>query len=77
MSVGALATDEDAPTVGDPELDGEDTSRDIGESSAEELPESSELFDPSTTVRVVAMQNLVPVVATVGSFLTFELVFFG
>jgi phosphate/sulfate permease len=77
MSVGALATDEDAPTVGDPELDGEDTTRDIGEPSPEDLPESSELFDPSTTVRVVAMQNLVPVVATVGSFLAFELVFFG
>ncbi len=77
MSVGALATDEDAPTVGDPELDGGDTTRDIGAPSSEELPESSELFDPSTTVRVVAMQNLVPVVATVGSFLTFELVFFG
>jgi PiT family inorganic phosphate transporter len=76
VSVGAL-TDDDAPTVGDPERDGEDATREIGARAAEDLPDSSELFDPSTTVRVVAMQNLVPVAATVGSFVAFELFFFG
>nr|WP_243838055.1 inorganic phosphate transporter [Halobacterium sp. R2-5] len=75
VSVGAL-TDDDAPTVGDPEVAGEDATSDIGEDAPEDLPDSSELFDPSTTVRVVAMQNLVPVAATVGSFLAFELAFF-
>ena len=75
VSVGAL-TDDDAPTVGDPELDGEDATSDIGEDTPEDLPDSSELFDPSTTVRVVATQNLVPVAATVASFLAFEFAFF-
>jgi phosphate/sulfate permease len=78
VSVGALTSDGDAPTVGDPGMDdGDVASSDIGEESPEELPDASELFDPATTVRVVAMQNLVPVVATVGSFLAFELFFFG
>lgn len=30
------------------------------------------LFDPETTARIVAMQNLVPIIATVGSYLTFR-----
>jgi len=78
VSVGALSSDEDAPTVGAPGMDdGDGASSDIGEESPEDLPDASELFDPATTVRVVAMQNLVPVVATVGSFLAFELFFFG
>jgi len=31
----------------------------------------SDLFDPGTTVRVILMQNVVPILATVGSYLTF------
>ncbi|PSQ82572.1 MAG: inorganic phosphate transporter, partial [Bacteroidetes bacterium QH_2_63_10] len=34
-------------------------------------PPRSDLFDPGTTVRVILMQNVVPIVATVGSYLTF------
>ncbi len=33
----------------------------------------SDLFDPGTTVRVILMQNVVPILATVGSYLTFFL----
>ncbi|MUV60814.1 inorganic phosphate transporter [Halobacterium sp. CBA1126] len=77
VSVGALTSDEDAPTVGDPAMAGEGATSGIGEESSEDLPDSSELFDPSTTVRVVAMQNLVPLAATVGSYATFEVLFFG
>ena len=36
-------------------------------------PARSELFDPGTTVRVLLMQNVVPILATVGSYLTFFL----
>jgi PiT family inorganic phosphate transporter len=32
----------------------------------------SDLFDPGTTVRVILMQNVVPIFATVGSYLTFS-----
>ena len=39
-----------------------------------EIPQASELFNPSTTVRVVLMQNLVPVLATVSAYLTFRFV---
>ncbi|WP_339105136.1 inorganic phosphate transporter [Haloterrigena salinisoli] len=35
---------------------------------------SSSLFDPATTARVIAMQNVVPIVATVGAFVLFEFV---
>ena len=34
----------------------------------------SELFDPGTTVRVILMQNVVPLLATIGSYATFLLV---
>ncbi|MFW5964621.1 MAG: inorganic phosphate transporter, partial [Natronomonas sp.] len=76
VSVGALTADERSPTVGDPELsarkdemgrDGEVTTE-IGSGDAEGVPQASELFDPSTTARVVLMQNVVPVFATVGAY---------
>ncbi len=63
VSVGALAGDEEGEEL--PE---------IGEEEPEDIPAASELFDPSTTARVVVMQNVVPVIATVGSFLTFRFV---
>jgi phosphate/sulfate permease len=86
MSVDALAEPEDA-TVGS----GADPARADGAPPGETRPEGAppatspdptgsdaeELFDPGTTVRVVVMQNLVPVLATVGSFLAFRLLFFG
>ncbi|MFC7124879.1 anion permease [Halovenus rubra] len=61
VSVGSLAGDE-----GGEELPS------IGEEKPEDIPTASELFNPSTTARVVIMQNVVPVIATVGSYLTFQ-----
>jgi phosphate/sulfate permease len=77
VSVDALAREDDA-TVGDVG-DGTTPARDSdGTGAPDGSPdEGAELFDPSTTVRVVVMQNVVPVLATVGSFLTFRLLFFG
>ncbi len=46
----------------------------IGVEDARDLPRSSELFDPATTGRVIFVQNLVPLVATIGSFVTFRFV---
>ncbi len=49
----------DTPDIGDPE----------------DVPASSELFDPQTTGRVVVMQNVVPVLSTAGAYLTFRALF--
>lgn len=76
VSVGALAADDDAPTVGKPELiEDEHDPEPIGDEPAQEPPAQSNLFDPSTTARVLLMQNLVPMLATIASFATFELLF--
>ena len=64
VSVGALAAD-------DP---GEEVPR-IGEEEPQDIPAASDLFDPSSTARVVLMQNLVPVFSTVGAYATFWLLF--
>jgi PiT family inorganic phosphate transporter len=64
VSVGALAAEEpgdDAPG--------------IGEEEPEDIPAASDLFNPSTTGRVVMMQNLVPVISTLGAYATFWLLF--
>jgi len=63
VSVGALASDEEGEEL--PE---------IGEEEPEDIPAASELFNPSTTARVVLMQNVVPVISTVGAYLTFRFV---
>ncbi|MFC6766323.1 inorganic phosphate transporter [Natrinema soli] len=36
------------------------------------VPAASDLFDPATTARVLLVQNIVPVVATVGTFVLFQ-----
>ena len=61
VSVGALAADG---------ADGESAA--IGEEEPEEIPSATDLFDPATTARVVLMQNLVPLIATIGAYLTFR-----
>ena len=75
VSVGALTADtEDAPTVGGE--DGTPTTTEtqaIGEERSEDIPTADELFEPKTTARVVLMQNLVPSIATIASFLVFRL----
>ena len=45
-----------------------------GEEDAADIPSAGDLFDPGTTVRVIAMQNLVPLVATVSAYLAFRFV---
>jgi PiT family inorganic phosphate transporter len=63
MSPGSLAGDEEGEDIPD-----------IGEEEPEDIPQANELFNPSTTARVVLMQNLVPVVATLSAYLTFRFV---
>ncbi|QSG12853.1 Phosphate/sulfate permease [Halapricum desulfuricans] len=62
VSVDALAEDEPGQ-----ELPG------IGEEETA-VPSATDLFDPATTARVVLLQNVVPVIATIGAYLTFEFV---
>jgi len=63
VSVGSLAGDE-----------GGEQLPDIGEEDPTDIPQSNELFDPSTTGRVVLLQNIVPMLATLGAYLTFRFV---
>nr|WP_206335494.1 inorganic phosphate transporter [Natronolimnobius sp. AArcel1] len=63
VSVGALTADEE----GEP-------SPEIGEEEPEDIPKASDLFDPSTTARVILMQNVVPLISTVGAFITFRFI---
>ncbi len=74
-SVGALTADEGTATVGDPTVSEPTDPEPIGEESPKEVPSASDLFDPSTTARVVIMQNVVPIFATVGSYVTFLVIF--
>ena len=73
VSTGGLRMDEDAPTVGHPRLDGAEgrSVEPIGSESPSDVPASSDLFDPATTGRVIVMQTIVPILATMGSYLTF------
>lgn len=73
VSVGALADDAGAPTVGEPASGSVAPSR-VGDPHVGRMqsrPARTDLFDPGTTVRVILMQNVVPVLATGGSYLTF------
>ncbi|WP_254521709.1 inorganic phosphate transporter [Natrinema caseinilyticum] len=63
VSVGALTADEEG-----------EQSPEIGEEEPEDIPQASDLFDPSTTARVILMQNVVPALSTVGAYLTFRFV---
>jgi PiT family inorganic phosphate transporter len=63
VTVDALAADEAGETL--PPIGAEDD---------EDIPEPGALFNPVTTARVVLMQNVVPAIATVGSYLTFRFV---
>lgn len=71
VSVAALAEGDDA-TVGN--VGAGTSSREVQQRSAQRR---SELFDPGTSVRVVLMQNVVPLLATGGSYLTFWLLPIG
>ncbi|WP_434521559.1 inorganic phosphate transporter [Halorubrum sp. AS12] len=60
VSVGALTADEMPP---------------IGEGDASDIPSASDLFNPGTSARVVLMQNVVPILSTVGALVTFTVLF--
>ncbi|WP_248517999.1 inorganic phosphate transporter [Salinarchaeum laminariae] len=64
VSVGALAADE--PGEAAPE---------IGEEGPEDIPQASDLFDPETTGRVILMQNVVPLLSTVGAYAAFTVLY--
>ena len=64
VSVGALAADEPGDEV-----------REIGEESPEDIPDAANLFNPTTTARVVVMQNVVPLVSTIGALVAFYVLF--
>ena len=64
VSIGALAAEdpgEEAPA--------------IGEEAPEDIPDAVDLFDPATTGRVIAIQNVVPLLSTVGAYVSFWLLF--
>jgi len=63
VSVGALTAEEEG-----------ETAPPIGDEAPADIPKASDLFDPSTTARVIAIQNFVPLLATIGAFLTFRFV---
>jgi PiT family inorganic phosphate transporter len=60
VSVGALTAEEPGEDVPD-----------IGEEDPEDTPETGDLFDPTTTGRVIVMQNVVPIISTVGAYAAF------
>ncbi|WP_423995553.1 anion permease [Halorubrum trapanicum] len=60
VSVGALTADE---------------MPEIGEGDASDIPSASDLFNPGTSARVVLMQNIVPILSTVGALVTFTALF--
>lgn len=64
VSIGALAADEP-----------EDDPPEIGEEEPADIPSAADLFAPATTGRVIIMQNVVPILSTVGAYLTFVILF--
>jgi PiT family inorganic phosphate transporter len=67
VSVGALAADTEGEEIPD-----------MGEEDPADIPAADELFNPGTTARVLLLQNVVPVISTVGAYLVFRFVpFFG
>ena len=75
VSVGALAAEaDDAPTVGGETADPNVDTEPIGEEADEDIPAADDLFEPGTTARVIALQNVVPALATVAAYLVFRFV---
>ncbi|MFW6003734.1 MAG: anion permease [Halanaeroarchaeum sp.] len=64
VSVGALTAEEPGQEV--PE---------IGDEDPHDIPSAADLFDPATTGRVIVMQNVVPIISTLGAYATFSLLF--
>ena len=79
VSVAEAVRGQVSPEVSLDALAEESASLSVGEQSTgvspvqeeRDTPVQSELFDPGTTVRVILMQNVVPLLATIGSYVTF------
>ncbi|PSQ18301.1 inorganic phosphate transporter [Halobacteriales archaeon QS_8_69_26] len=65
ITVDALAAEEE---------EAEDVTA-IGEEEPADIPTAADLFDPATTGRVIVMQNVVPILSTVGAYLAFSALF--
>jgi len=64
---------EDAPTVGGGQSTPTPGDRaPIGDEEREDIPKSSDLFEPEATARIILLQNIVPMVATLAAFLVFR-----
>lgn len=77
VTVSEVVRGEQLPTVSIGALAGDEVGEKlppIGEENSAAIPSASDLFNPSTTARVVLVQNIVPVIATVGAYLTFRFV---
>ncbi len=67
VSVGAL--------VSDGAGDNKEAAPPIGDEDPADIPAASDLFDPTTTGRVIVMQNVVPIISTTGAYVMFALLF--
>lgn len=67
VSVGAL--------VSDGAGDDTEAAPPIGDKDPADIPAASDLFDPTTTGRVIVMQNVVPIISTTGAYVMFALLF--
>jgi Phosphate/sulphate permeases len=47
----------------------------IGEEDPDAIPAASDLFDPTTTGRVIVLQNVVPMISTTGAYVMFTVLF--
>jgi PiT family inorganic phosphate transporter len=76
VTVSEAVTGEETPSVTVDSLAVDEEGEELPPIGAEdpEVPNAADLFDPATTARVVLMQNVVPVIATFGAYLTFEFV---
>lgn len=77
VSVGALAADANDPTVGGSDPSPSETEPNptpIGDEDATDIPRATDLFKPGASARVIVMQNVVPALATIASFLLFRFV---
>ncbi|MFB6280665.1 MAG: anion permease [Haloferacaceae archaeon] len=78
VTVSAGVRGEEAPNVSVGALTAEAPGEEapgIGEEDPGDVPDAAELFDPATTGRVILMQNFVPVIATVGAYAAFRVLF--
>jgi len=72
---GSRVRDDGSATGNDDASGGPDVSP-IGAEDEADIPDAEDLFEPGTTARVIFLQNVVPGIATVASFLLFRFVSF-